>query len=277
MNDTAGSQKTEGTRSLTSTIELDAPPEKVWEMLATGEGMSRWFPIECRVTAGEGGEIWFSWGEGMMEGASKIVSWEPPRRLVTEWGQMRDEYTIEAKGGATTLTVVSSGFGEGAEWDEMLDSVSTGWKFELGGLKHALERHPGEDRDVVRAVRRCAPDGDALRAAVLDRALAPDKDLRTLGVGDEFELELDGMGRVSVRAAVSSAPRDMGLVAPSLNDAYIRVMIEPPCGGSDEPAIDVTLWASTYGLDAGTREKLGDAMARTLDRVLGGKGEPVEL
>ncbi len=277
MTDTAGTKKPGGARSLTSTIDLNAPPEKVWEMLATGEGMSRWFPIDCKVTPGEGGEMWFSWGEGVMEGTSKIVSWDPPHRLVTEWGQMRDEFTIEARGGVTTLTVVSSGFGEGAEWDEMLDSVSSGWKFELGGLKHAIESHPGEDRDVVRAVRRCEPDKDAVRAAVLDHALAPETDLRALNVGDEFELELDGMGRVPVRAAVSSAPRDMGLVAPSLNDAYIRVMIEPPCGGSDKPALDVTFWASTYGLDAATREKLGRAMATTLDRVLAGKGEVVEF
>ena len=143
-----------GTRSATSSIEIDASPEQVWEMVATGEGMERWFPIEARVTPGEGGEIWFSWGKGVMEGAAKIVAWEPPRRLVGEWGGMHDEYLIEGSGGRTTLTVTSSGFGEGAEWDEMLDSVSTGWMFELRGLKHAMETHPGETRTVVRSSTR---------------------------------------------------------------------------------------------------------------------------
>ncbi len=268
---------TKPTRSITSSIDISATPERVWEMLSTGEGLSRWFPIEARVTPGEGGEVWFSWGEKVMEGSSKIVSWEPPRRLVTQWGQMQDEFMIEGKGGVSTLTIVSSGFGEGDEWDAMLDSVSTGWSFELGGLKHAIENHAGRDRDVVRTVRRCEPDKDAIAQRVLDHGIAPDADLRTLMVGDTFELELDGVGRVPVRAAVSHAPKDMGLVAPSLNDAYIRVMIEPPCAGSDEPAIDVTFWASTYALDAGTRSKLGDAMARTIERVLDGKGVPVVL
>lgn len=270
-------ETTKNTRSLTSSIELHATPEQVWEMIATGEGLARWFPVEARVTPGVGGEVWFSWGPAVMEGTARIVSWEPPHRLVTQWGQMQDEYTLVGRGGVTTLTIVSSGFGEGAQWDEMLDSTRTGWKFELGGLRHALEHHAGEDRQVVRAARRCPPDKEALAAAVLDHAIAPAKDLRSLRAGEEFELALDGFGRVPVRAAVSSVPRDMGLVASTLNDAYIRVLIEAPCGGSPEPALDVTLWASTYGLDAGARTKLGDAMGRTLDRLLGAMGKPVAL
>ncbi|MEZ6241436.1 MAG: SRPBCC domain-containing protein [Phycisphaerales bacterium] len=266
-----------GTRSLTSSISLDATPEQVWEMLTTGEGLSRWFPVEARVTPGVGGELWFSWGKNVMEGSAKIVSWEPPHRLVTEWGQMQDRFTIEGKGGTTTLTIVTSGFGEGSEWDGMLDSTTTGWKFELGGLKHAIEKHPGEDRHVVRRISRCGPDKEAIYAAMLDHALAPDTDMRTIKVGDAFELELDGIGRVPVRVAVSSAPKDMGLVAPSLNDAYLRVLIEPPCAGSEEPAIDVTLWASTYGLDAAQRDTLGASMARTLRRLLGDRATPVEV
>jgi hypothetical protein len=29
-----------------------------------GEELKRWFPLDARVTPGEGGKIWVSWGEG---------------------------------------------------------------------------------------------------------------------------------------------------------------------------------------------------------------------
>ena len=41
--------------------------------------------------------------------------------------------------------------------------------------------------------------------------------------------------------------------------------------------MDVTLWASTYGVDSAERERLGGAMARTLARLLDGRGREVEL
>lgn len=265
------------TRSATGSIEIEATPEEVWEMIATGEGLARWFPVEARVRPGEGGEIFFSWGKGVMEGTAKIVTWDPPRRLVSEWGGMQDQYTIEGHGGRTTLSVVSSGFGEGKDWDQLLDSTNTGWMFELGGLKHALEKHPGETRDVVRAARRCEPDLDALSLAIHDRGLAPGADLRSVKVGDAVTLELDGFGAIEGRVAVANPPRDLAIVTPSIRDAYWRVLIEAPCGGSAEPAIDATLWASTYGVEAGERGRLREAMARTLDRLLGGKGSKVEF
>ncbi len=266
-----------GTRSLASSIELDATPEQVWEMIATGQGLSRWFPVEARVSPGVGGEIWFSWGKGVMEGTAKIVTWEPPHRLVSEWGGMHDEYTIESKDGTTTLTIVSNGFGEGGDWDDMYDSVRTGWMFELGGLRHALDHHAGQLRDVVRAVRRCAPDRDAIASMVLDDALAPGVDLGSARVGDEIELELDGLGRVPARVVVANQPRDMALVTQTLNNAYWRVLLEAPCGGSPEPALDVTLWASTYGLDTESRQRLGRAIDATLDRLLGSAGSLVAV
>ena len=268
---------TKGTRSVKASVELDATPEQVWEMLATGEGLARWFPIEARVKPGEGGEIFFSWGKGVMEGTANIVTWDPPRRLVGEWGGMHDEYLIESKDGKTTLTVVSSGFGEGDDWDKMLDSTNAGWAFELGGLKHALEKHPGESRTVLRAVRRCAPDRDALAAIVHDHALAPDTNLLAAQSGDEVTLRLDGLGEIRARVGAAHQPADMAFETPKLNNAYWRLMIEAPCGGSPEPAMDVTLWASTYGLDAQRQREVQDAITRTLERLIGERGKPVEF
>jgi len=266
-----------GTRSVRSSIEIDATPEQVWEMISTGEGLSRWFPVEAKVTPGEGGEIWFSWGKTVMEGTSKIVTWEPPRRMVSEWGGMHDEFQITSRGGNTTLSIVSNGFGEGADWDEMYDSVTTGWMFELGGLKHALEHHSGVERDVVRCLRRCEPDRDALAARLLNNGLAPGTDLRSANADDSISIMLDGMGEVEAQVRVANQPKDMSIVTPSLNDAYWRIQIEAPCSGSDKPALDVTLWASTYGLSDAAQTDLRAAMNATLDRLLGKQATVVDV
>jgi len=269
-------------RSLTNRVSLAATPQEVWDAIATAEGLRRWFPTDARVTepdvAGENGELWFSWGPAVMEGAARIIEWAPPTRMITTWGGMRDEFLIEAgegeSKGRTTLTITSHGFGIGDSWDDMYDSVRTGWAFELTGLKHALERHAGVDRVVVRSARRCEPDRGALAGAVLNDGVAPGVDLRNAKAGDAVTLRL-GDESLEAVVAVPNQPRDLSLVVPALNDAYMRILIEAPCGGSSGPAMDATLWVSTYGLDDARRASLERSLGETLGRCLGETGEPV--
>ena len=60
--------------------------------------------------------------------------------------QLAMEFTLETHAGQTKLRIVHSGFGDGASWDDELESVSAGWQFELRGLRHYLEHHKGRDR-----------------------------------------------------------------------------------------------------------------------------------
>lgn len=271
-------------RSLTNRITLDATPQQVWDAIATAEGLKRWFPTDARVTepdaAGENGELWFSWGPAVMEGSARIIEWAPPTRMVTTWASMRDEFLIEAgegeSKGKTVLTITSHGFGIGDPWDDMYDSVRTGWVFELTGLKHALERHAGVDRVVVRSARRCEPDRDALAESVLNDGIAPGVDLRNAKAGDAVTLRL-GDESLEAVVAVPNQPRDLALTIPALNDAYMRVLLEAPCGGTETPAMDATLWVSTFGLDDARRSTLAQALRDTLDRCLGDTGQPVEF
>ena len=48
----------DGRRTLTMEQRVDAAPEDVWEALATGAGLERWFPLEAQVEPGE--SIWLS-------------------------------------------------------------------------------------------------------------------------------------------------------------------------------------------------------------------------
>lgn len=153
-------------RTFEMAMDLGASPEQVWKTISDGREISRWFAPDARVTPGVGGEIWLSWGPPF-EGAAKVDIWEPGRRL--RWVESRPpsaeggtpgaepvlmyvDFTIEPRhDGAPgcTLRLVHSGFGKDAKWDDELDSISNGWKFELRSLRLYLTRHGGADRRTV--------------------------------------------------------------------------------------------------------------------------------
>jgi uncharacterized protein YndB with AHSA1/START domain len=58
-------------RKIEKEIELNAPAERVWQMLTDPQELARWFPLEAQVAPGEGGKISLSWGPGC-EGISTI-------------------------------------------------------------------------------------------------------------------------------------------------------------------------------------------------------------
>jgi uncharacterized protein YndB with AHSA1/START domain len=151
----------EQTRSFTMSIDLDATPDEVWRALTDARELVRWFPLQARVTPGEGGAMFWSWDE-KWAWESTIEVWEPGKRLKLVENrpafdvngeplpvppqQMAMEFTLESHDGRTRLRLVHSGFAHGASWDDELDGVSGGWQSELRCLRHYLERHKGRDR-----------------------------------------------------------------------------------------------------------------------------------
>ncbi len=149
------------TRSFEMTIDLDATPDEVWRALTEAEELVRWFPLQARVTPGKGGTMSWDW-DGQFTWNSTIDVWEPGKRLVlTEDRPSVDvkgnplpgkphrvamEFTLESHLGRTRLRLVHSGFGEGASWDDELDSIGAGWQYELRGLGHYLKHLKGRDR-----------------------------------------------------------------------------------------------------------------------------------
>ncbi|HEY7497608.1 MAG TPA: SRPBCC domain-containing protein [Vicinamibacterales bacterium] len=149
------------TRSFTMSIDIDATPEEVWRALTDAGELVRWFPLQARVTPGEGGAMFWSWDD-KWAWESTIEVWEPGKRLTLvenrpAFGvsgdplpvasqQMAMEFTLETHKGGTRLRLVHSGFGHGAVWDDELDGVSGGWQSELRGLRLYVERHAGRDR-----------------------------------------------------------------------------------------------------------------------------------
>ncbi|HEX9892964.1 MAG TPA: SRPBCC domain-containing protein, partial [Gemmatimonadales bacterium] len=145
-----GTATRSASRQVARELTLDVPAEAVWKALTDAAELTRWFPLEARVRPGSGGAIWMKW-EGVYEAESPIEAWEPGRHLRTvfplhEPVRLSTDYYLESDKGRTVLRVVTSGFGEGTDWDEWFAGVNTGWDFELRSLKHYLERHQGTDR-----------------------------------------------------------------------------------------------------------------------------------
>ncbi|HEX6308994.1 MAG TPA: SRPBCC domain-containing protein [Longimicrobiales bacterium] len=219
------------TRSAEGEITVDATPERVWHALTDARELERWFPLDARVEPGEGGSIYMSW-RNEFAGEMKILVWDPPHHLRTEWsfgegGQHAQvtDYVVEARGGKTIVRVVTSGFPLDASWDGWVEGTKRGWAYELHSLKHYLERHDGEDRSVIYIRRRVPLAREEIWSRLRGGALG-----RWLSAGDPFDDRSE-----SQYAAIASDPQD----------AMFRVSIEPPGPGADQP--EVVLFLSAWG------------------------------
>lgn len=228
-------------RSVEAEVEIDAPIERVWRALTDEDELVRWFPLAARIVPGEGGELWMSW-QNEFAGTSRILAWDPPHRLLTTWGEFdgdretgqRTEYVLEARGGRTFLRVVTSGFSDDPTWDAWVEGTQRGWIFELFSLKHYLERHAGEDRDVIYLRRRI----DLPREEAWARLTGPDG------------LDRDGFDGTLVD---DSPPAQLAVLADSPS-GLVRLSMEPCHGGPQ--GHDVTLWLSAWGDHANDLDRL---------------------
>ena len=133
-------------RQVQSSIRIDAPAEKVWEAWVDPERIAQWFVDFARDRAVTGGSV--TWGfQGFGEFAQKVIVADANRRLVLQaFPGALVEITLERKGGSTVLTLVQSGFADGAEWDEPMAGVGSGWDLSIALLKEYVEHHYGKQK-----------------------------------------------------------------------------------------------------------------------------------
>jgi uncharacterized protein YndB with AHSA1/START domain len=217
-----------GERSAEGRIEIAAPVERVWRALTEAAELERWFPLEARVEPGAEGRIFMSWG-GEFEEWSEIRAWDPSHHLQTSWGwgeghaQVTD-YWLESDGGVTRVRVVTSGFPDDADWDDLVEGTRLGWLFELRQLRHYLERHAGQDR----------------RAAYIRRRV-------TLDRPEAWRRLMDGLDVNALAAEVldRSPPWQLAAVTHRPADGMIRLTIDPT---HHDPSVrDVTAWLCAWG------------------------------
>ena len=68
-------------RTIELEVPVDASPEALWEAVATGPGLQRWFSAEAEVKPGVEGSVRVAWAPGE-DWTSRIEVWEPNARLV---------------------------------------------------------------------------------------------------------------------------------------------------------------------------------------------------
>ncbi len=233
--------------SIQAETTVHAPAQAVWDAIATAEGLKRWFPIDARAEPGVGGSIWYSWGPGACEGTAKIVAWDPPRRLKVEYDGMSDDWTLEPAGNGTAARVVSAGFADSEAGREQAAAVERGWRFELAGLRHALERHAGKPRHVA------FPRVSGLRLTrqeVWGKLVGP----TCMGLGSRAGVPRPGSvvqfvtgarDRLEADLLIHDPPFELTALVYDWDDALVRLRVDPPMAGGD--GLEASVFVALHG------------------------------
>jgi uncharacterized protein YndB with AHSA1/START domain len=144
--------------SIEREVVIDAPVDRVWELVTEAEHLGRWFGDSgAEVDLRPGGALELRWSE---HGASRgrVEAVEPPRLFAFRWAPFKDpsgldptddnstrvEFTLIEQGESTRLRVVESGFESLATSDEQrqknLEGNTEGWRIELGELQDYATR-----------------------------------------------------------------------------------------------------------------------------------------
>ena len=150
------------------TVEVAATPEQVWDAIATADGISAWM-VPTRLDPQIGGDVSFDLGGFVSTGV--VTGYAPNRRFayeepwpiadqaaipadMVEWFNtigvplsevyhdlpsltpIATEFLIEsASGGSCVIRVVTSAYGNGADWEnEFFAEMVTGWDALLDNL-----------------------------------------------------------------------------------------------------------------------------------------------
>ena len=139
-----------GRRSISVEVEVPGTPEEVWDAIATGPGISKWF-VPAQVEPHVGGKMVLNFGPGM-DSASEVTAWDAPHRfsaiskgLGPNAPEMTTEWTVEARARGTCIVrVVHSLFADTDEWDNQIGQVESGWPSFFVVLRTYLSHYRGQ-------------------------------------------------------------------------------------------------------------------------------------
>jgi uncharacterized protein YndB with AHSA1/START domain len=259
-------------RALRFTIDLPTDPDTVWRLLTDPAALAEWFAPRVEGSGAAGGTLSFSWTPEMtwntkvaLSERGRLVRWQddydytqlpPTGPVVIEW-------QLSPGPGGTRLTLVHSGFGDGADWDEMYDGTSAGWTFFVWHLLETVRHHLGARRTVVFERRSSTLTREELAQRLygpLGLALTP----ASPDAGSTAEISLGG-DRRRFEVQYARLPRNLFGKLPDLGGAILLVEMEP---GRTGP-VQTGLWLSTWDLDARGSDALRTGLRSMADTVFG--------
>lgn len=266
-------------------MELEAPVAAVWRALTDPDWLTSWFPPEARVMPGEGGSVWFSWGEGM-QWETPITAWKenahlqllympatPPEDApaARENGSFMPfpitvDYHLESRSAdRTVLRLVHAGFAHGGAWDSQFEGTVRGWSTELRGLRHFLENHRGEKRTVAHARRQLesADLNAAWNRLTGSDGLAAQGSIGNAKPGDRLDITTRDGDRLTGEIHVIIPPEDLCATINEFNHAFLRVRIADAC--ITVPQREANIWLSTYGLPPSESRDIQTRLTRMLE------------
>jgi uncharacterized protein YndB with AHSA1/START domain len=118
---------TEELSRIDKTIEVNAPPDRVWRALTTARDLAAWFHVTIEGNIAPGAEVWMTSTSPGYEGQRFLVRFTemtPPHRFAWEWhpgavdpavDYAREPwttvtFTLEPSGRGTRLSVSETGF-----------------------------------------------------------------------------------------------------------------------------------------------------------------------
>lgn len=271
-------------RTFTAAIDINATPDEVWRALTDAGELVRWFPLQARVTPGAGGKTFWGW-DSHWAWESDIDVWEPGKRLRLLENrpafdasgkpmpgprqQLAMEFTLEPREGGTTIRIVHSGFGEGASWDDELDSVSAGWQFELRGLRHYLERHKGRDRHYASIQRVTSLGMSEVWTRLLSREAFEIVD-GEIALDAHLAIAFATGERITGSVAWHNPERDLFVRVADLSDGLFRLSTWRADG-----ATGLQIWMVTYDPRHAPRvDRFGQQVGPLVNRLFPKKQSP---
>jgi len=140
------------------TIDVNAPPDRVWRALTTAADLAAWFQVGIEGDIAPGADIWMTSRYPGHEGqrfAVKVTEMTPPRRFAWQWhpgavdpavDYSREPwttvtFTLEPSGRGTRLTVSETGFNEVslARRAKVFQDNSQGWTEVLVWIQKYVE------------------------------------------------------------------------------------------------------------------------------------------
>jgi uncharacterized protein YndB with AHSA1/START domain len=140
------------------TIEIQAPPERVWRALTNAKELATWFQVSIEGDIAPGNEVWMT---SMSKGYAGVrfrvlfVEMTPPKRFVWQWHpgavdpnvdyssepRTTVTFTLEPSGRGTRVSLAETGFNEVslARRAKVFGDNSQGWTTVLVWLSNYAE------------------------------------------------------------------------------------------------------------------------------------------